>query len=155
MTKEEFGQAIISEQGRMYRIARGYLRGEQDCLDAISEAICKAWQKQSTLRDEQVFVPWLVRILIRECINIQRRQKHMTPVETLPEQVALPSQNEVLREALDALPQKLRAPVILHYMEGYGVKDIARMLHITKGTVCSRLHRARTRLRESLKEDFE
>jgi len=97
MTREEFGQRIISAQGRMYRVARGYLRGEQDCLDAISEAICKAWQKQGALRDERVFDPWLTRILIRECINIQRKQKRVVPVETLPEETVSPSDDEELR----------------------------------------------------------
>ena len=154
MTREEFGQRITSAQGRMYRVARGYLRGEQDCLDAISEAICKAWQKRGALRDEQVFDPWLTRILIRECINIQRKQKRMIPVETLPEEAALPSDNEELRQALDALPQKLRVPVVLHSMEGYDVKEVASILHTTKGAVCSRLFHARSRLRELLKEEI-
>nr|HML47009.1 sigma-70 family RNA polymerase sigma factor [Clostridia bacterium] len=152
---EEFGQRITSAQGRMYRVARGYLRGEQDCLDAISEAICKAWQKRGALRDEQVFDPWLTRILIRECINVQRKQKRMIPVETLPEETALPSDNEELRQALDALPQKLRVPVVLHYMEGYDVKEVASILHTTKGAVCSRLFHARSRLRALLKEEIE
>ena len=155
MTREEFGQRIILAQGRMYRVARGYLRGEQDCLDAISEAVCKAWQKQGALRDEQVFDPWLTRILIRECINIQRKQKRVVPVETLPEETVSPSDDEELRQALAALPQKLRVPVVLHYMEGYGVKDVARILHTTKGAICSRLYHARGQLRELLKEEIE
>lgn len=155
MTREEFGQRISSAQGRMYRVARSYLRGEQDCLDAISEAICKAWQKQGALRDERVFDSWLTRILIRECINIQRRQKRMVPVETLPEAAAPPSDNEELRQALDALPQKLRVPVVLHYMEGYAVQEVARILHTTKGAICARLYHARGRLRELLKEEIE
>lgn len=155
MTREEFGQRITSAQGRMYRVARSYLRGEQDCLDAISEAICKAWQKQGALRNEQVFDPWLTQILIRECINIQRKQKRMIPVETLPEETAPPSDNMALCQALDALPQKLRAPVVLHYMEGYSVKEVAGILRSTKGAICSRLFHARSRLRALLKEEME
>lgn len=46
MTKEDFSARITGAQGRMYRVARSYLRGEQDCLDAISETILKAWQKK-------------------------------------------------------------------------------------------------------------
>src|SRR5699024_11942173 len=56
-----------------------YLSCEQDRLDAVGEAILKAWQKLYTLRDEQRFSTWLTRILIRECIAIQRRQKRTTP----------------------------------------------------------------------------
>ena len=70
MTKEEFGQRVTAMQNRLYRIARGYLNSEHDCLDAVSEAIFKAWQKRAALRDEKLFETWLVRILIRECVNI-------------------------------------------------------------------------------------
>ena len=56
---------------------------------------------------------------------------------------------------LDALPQKLRTVTVLHYMEGYDVSELSRLLHIPKGTVTSRLHMARGRLREILKEDIE
>ena len=81
MTKEDFGMRVTTLQNRLYRIARGYLQSEHDCLDAVSEAILKAWQKQATLRDERLFETWFVRILIRECVNIQRKQKRIVPME--------------------------------------------------------------------------
>jgi RNA polymerase sigma-70 factor, ECF subfamily len=155
MTREEFGLRVTSGQGRLYRVARGYLRGEHDCLDAVSEAILKAWQKRASLRDEQLFDTWLTRILIRECVNIQRKQRRLVPVETPPEPPSPPTADAELRLALDALPQKLRTVTVLHYMEGYGVGDVARILGTTKGAVCSRLSRARQCLRESLKEEIE
>lgn len=152
MTQEEFANRVTSAQGRMYRIARGYLRSESDCLDAISEAILKAWSKQSSLRKEQYFDTWLTRILIRECVNIQRRQKRMLPMATPPEPQS-PADNEDLRLAIDALPQNLRVVTVMHYMEGYDVKEISSVLRVPRGTVSSRLHDARTRLRSLLKED--
>ena len=155
MTKEEFGRRVTAAQGRMYRVARGYLRGEHDCLDAASEAICKAWQKRATLRDERYFETWLMRILTRECLNLLRGQKRVIPMEAPPEEAAPPSGNEALRAALDALPQKYRAAVVLHYMEGYEVAEVATILRRPKGTVCSQLHYARLRLREMLKEEIE
>jgi RNA polymerase sigma-70 factor (ECF subfamily) len=157
MDKEDFSLRITSAQGRMYRVARSYLRGEHDRLDAISEAILRAWQKRGSLRKEEFFEPWLIKILTRECVNIQRRQKRMVPVEELPRggEETLPSDNEALREALEALPQKLRTVTVLYYMEGYPVYEAAQALGITKGAVCSRLSRARGLLRELLKEEIE
>ena len=157
MDKEDFSLRITSAQGRMYRVARSYLRGEHDRLDAISEAILRAWQKRGSLRKEEFFDTWLIRILIRECVNIQRRQKRMVPTEQLPQTGVqeAPRENEALREALQALPQKLREVTVLHYMEGYPVQEAARILGVTKGAVCSRLSRARTVLRELLKEEME
>lgn len=155
MTREDFELRVRACQGKLYRVSRGYLRGEHDCLDAISEAICKAWQKLDTLRSDDAFDGWIVRILIHECIAIQRRQKRVFPVETLPETEAPQSRNAELRQALDELPQKERAAVVLHYMEGYDVAEVARMLHTPRGTVCSRLHYARLKLRDILKEDVQ
>jgi RNA polymerase sigma-70 factor (ECF subfamily) len=156
MTKEEFGGRVTTLQNRLYRIARGYLQSEHDCLDAVSEAILKAWQKQATVRDDRLFETWLVRVLIRECVNIQRKQKRVVPMETLPEgAITQPSDYAELREALDCLPQEQRIAVVLHYMEGYSVAEIASILHTFTGTVSSRLHYARLMLRSLLKEDFE
>ena len=154
MTKEAFGERVTQLQNRLYRIARGHLRSENDCLDAVSETILKAWQKQATLRDERLFETWLVRILIRECVNIQRKQKRMIPMETLPESTVESSGDDLaLRDALDKLPQDQRVVVVLHYMEGYQVAEIATILHTFQGTVSSRLHYARLALRDLLKED--
>lgn len=151
MTRENFAERVTAAQGRLYRIARGYLRQEADCLDAISETIARAWQKLVTLREERYFDTWLTRILIRECINIQRRQKRVMLMEKLPEADAA-GENEALRAALDELPQKLRTAVVLHYMEGYAVDEIARILRTPRGTICSRLKTARERLRALLEE---
>lgn len=158
MNREDFSLRVTWAQGRLYRVACGYLRGEHDRLDAISEAIVKAWQKRGSLKKEEAFDAWLVRIVIRECVNIQRKQKRIIPVGEIPqsgETAAPPSDNQPLREALDALPQKLREVTVLHYMEGYPVEDAAQILGITKGAVCSRLSRARTLLRELLEEEIQ
>ena len=157
MNKEEFSLRVTSAQGRMYRVACGYLRGEHDRLDAVSEAIVRAWQKRGSLKRQEFFDSWLIKILIRECINIQRRQKRMVPMEQLPQAGVreAPTENEALREALEALPQKLRSVTVLHYMEGYPVQDAAQILGITKGAVCSRLSRARTLLRELLEGEIQ
>ena len=129
--------------------------GEHDRLDAISEAICRAWEKQESLRDERYFGTWLTRILIRECVNIQCRQKCMTPMEALPEGAADEPDEAVaaLRAALDRLPQRLRTMAVLHYMEGYDAKEIAKMMGTTKSAVCAGLFRARGKLRAFIEEE--
>ena len=58
-----------------------------------------------------------------------------------------------LREAIESLPQKARTMIVLHYMEGYDVREIANMLGTTKGAVCAGLGRAREKLRVYLEED--
>ena len=156
MNQEEFARRITAMQDRMYRVACAYLRGEHDRLDAVSQAILRAWEKHGGLRQPQYFDTWLTRILIRECVNIQRRQKRVTPVDALPESMAAAdSGGEALCAALDELPQKLRTVAVLHYMEGYTVAETAQILRVPKGTVCSRLKTAREKLRVLLEEGLE
>lgn len=153
MDKQEFARRVTQMQGSLYRVAASYLRGESDRLDAVAEAIARAWEKCGTLRDEALFSTWMTRILIRVCVDIQRRQKRMTPVDTLPETPTGEDSCATLREAVDSLPQKLRTMVVLHYMEGYDVQEIARIMGTTKGAVCAGLFRAREKLRSMLGEE--
>lgn len=74
MDKQEFARRVTQMQGSLYRVAASYLRGESDRLDAVSEAIARAWEKRGTLRDEALFSTWMTRILIRVCVDIQRRR---------------------------------------------------------------------------------
>ena len=154
MDKEAFARQVTAMRGSLYRVAAGYLRGESDRLDAVSEAIARAWEKRGSLRDERLFATWITRILIRECVNIQRKQRRSVPVEAVPDR-PIDENNDVaaLREALEGLPQRLRTMVILHYMEGYEVREIAAMMRTTKGAVCAGLSRARGKLRSLIGEE--
>lgn len=153
MDKQEFARRVTQMQGSLYRVAASYLRGESDRLDAVAEAIARAWEKRGTLREEAWFATWITRILIRVCVDIQRRQKRMTPVDTLPETPTGEDSCAALREAVDSLPQKLRTMVVLYYMEGYEVLEVARIMGTTKGAVCAGLSRAREKLRAMLGEE--
>ena len=153
MDKQEFARRVTQMQGSLYRVAASYLRGESDRLDAVAETVARAWEKRGTLRQEAVFATWMTRILIRVCVDIQRRQKRMTPVETIPDVPTGEESCAALREAVDSLPQKLRTMVVLYYMEGYEVLEIARIMGTTKGAVCAGLSRAREKLRAMLGEE--
>ena len=156
MDKDAFAARVTAMQQSLYSVAAGYLRGEADRLDAVSEAITRAWEKRGTLRDERLFATWLTRILIRECVNIQRRQRRTVPVDILPEQAQEDESDAVrsLREALETLPQRQRTMVVLHYMEDYDVREVARIMGTTRGAVCAGLSRARETLRRRIGEDI-
>ena len=157
MDKDTFARQVTGLQGGLYRVAASYLRGESDRLDAVSEAITRAWEKRHTLREESLFRTWITRILIRECVNIQRRQKRSVPVDALPEAESEPEDERIaaLREALAQLPQRQRTMTVLHYMEGYDVREVARIMGTTKSAVCAGLSRARARLRTLMGEEWQ
>ena len=157
MDKEQFARQVTGLQGSLYRVAASYLRGESDRLDAVSEAIARAWEKRYTLRDETLFRTWITRILIRECVNIQRRQKRSVPMEQMPEGEAAKEDERIvsLRAAIEQLPQRHRTMVVLHYMEDYDVRETARIMGTTKGAVCAGLARARAALRRMIGEEMD
>ncbi len=153
MNQMEFSQRVTAMQSSLYRVAASYLRGESDRLDAVAETIAKAWERRQTLRDESLFATWMTRILIRVCVDIQRRQKRLIPTDEITEKLSEDERVAALREAMDSLPQKARTMIVLHYMEGYDVREIAGMMGTTKGAVCAGLSRAREKLRAYIEED--
>ena len=102
----------------------------------------------------EYFNSWLIRILLNVCHDIQKRQKRVTPVETVPEAPPEPGDRSAeLRAALFELDEKLRVPVILHYIDGYSVREVAKIMNISENAVKLRMLRGRKRLRELLTEE--
>lgn len=154
MTKDAFIRRVEEMRCSLYRVACAYLRQECDRLDAVQEALLKAWQGAPRLREERYFSTWMIRILIRECVNIQRAQRRMIPAERIPDTAAPEaSQNPELFQAIQSLPEPMRITVVLYYMEEQSVDEIAGILRVPRGTVCSRLARARRQLKQQLEEE--
>jgi len=151
MTQEAFEAEITRLTESMYRMSFALLPRYQDRQDAVQNAIMKAWQHKDHLREESKFKSYLLKILTNECHTLSRKTRRELYVP-IPEEGAEPP-DASLREAVAALPEKLRVAVALHYMEGASEEDIAFILHIPKGTVKSRLNRARMLLRQSLSEE--
>lgn len=153
MDKQELGRQIIALTGTLYHVSFSLLRNEADREDAVQSAIEKGWCKAFTLRDDRKLKSWMVRILINECYSILRRSIRETPVETLDEPVADTNCcNLNLTDEIMALPEPLRLPIVLHYMEGFSINEIASTLRCPKGTVLSRMNRGRKQLKENLTE---
>ena len=149
MTNDDFAARIIAMQGTLYRVTCSILHGHADREDAVQSAIEKAWRKRFSLRDDSRLETWVIRILINECYAILRRQKRETPIETFPDAPAPEDANPDLYRFFTGLPDTLRPAMVLHYLEGYEVKEIARMLRVPAGTVKTRLMRGREKLREN------
>ncbi len=155
MDEREFEQRVRACTQKLFRICYALLPERADRDDAIQEALIKAWRRRGTLRDLALFETWLTRIAINECKNILRRRKHAPTVE-LDESIPAArdaSPDPALRDALRSLDFKLRLPMVLHYADGYTIAETARILGIPIGTIKHRLQRARTILKEQLKEE--
>lgn len=149
MDRNDFAQRIVAQTDRMYRIAWTLLRHDEDCRDAMQSAALKAWEKRMTLRQPEYFATWLTRILINECHAIQRKRKRNLPLEDA-EWVSTPPRDPALSMALQALPESLRLPLVMHALEGMSYAEVAKALRLPVSTVTGRIHRAKSQLKKEL-----
>ena len=154
---EAFLVLINENKLNIYRVARGILSNEHDIEDAIQNTIIKAYEKINTLKKNEFFRTWLVRILINECNEIIRRNNRVVSINESNHEERYNDcyENIDLTKAINSLSEELRVTTVLFYFEDMSIKDIASILNIPNGTVRSRLSRARKILREVIGEDAE
>ena len=147
--------ALINENRlNVYRVARGILKSEHDIEDAIQNTVIKAYEKINTLKKDEFFKTWLIRILINECNEIIRKNKRLESINngSNEERYNDTYENIDLINAINGLNEELRITTVLFYFEDMTIKDISAVLKIPEGTVRSRLSRAREKLRERMRE---
>ena len=150
MTKETFTELILKNEEIMCKVAMSMLCNEKDCEDAMQSAILSAFEKLSTLKHEEYFRTWLLRILINTCNGMLRHRTRTTELTEI-HAVSTSSDEEIeVRAAVESLPLKIRQVIILYYSYQFTTKEISQILKIPKGTVMSRLDKGRKLLRIEL-----
>ena len=154
MNKEQFTQEVLSAERSLYHTARSILASDEDCADAMQNAILHAFEKLHTLRNDTYFRTWLTRILINECYQIIRTRKPSVSYEDYFETHTRiePEGNSEIFSVVMELEKNYRIPFVLFYVEGFSVKEISNMLGISQSTVKTRLYRGRNLVRKSLTE---
>lgn len=156
MDKALFAEQVLSAEKQLYGTAKSILHNEDDCADAVQNAILKAYDKLHTLKNDAFFKTWLTRILINECYRIHRSRAHEIPQD--PQEglegmdAAYDTGHSEIYDSLLQLKDIYRLPVVLHYVEGYSVKETADILKLSEHAVKQRLLRGRRALRELLEE---
>lgn len=151
--EERFSLAVAANSHAMFRAARAVTGSEHDAEDAVGMALERAWRSFGSLKSPEAARPWLVKIAVNCARDLTRGRGREAPLEELPSDLTASEPTASLREAVDAPPRELRAPVVLYYYEGFTTGEIGRMLHLRQGTVKSRLSRARAALRKTLEEE--
>lgn len=149
MDKDFFVDQLDAHGDMLYRVAYSMLHNDDDCKDALQETALKAWEKRGTLREQSYFRTWITRILINTCYDTQRKRKRTVSLEEAPE-LASPPPDPTLAAALDALPEKLRLPLVLCCVEGMSYAEAAQALRLPAATLRGRIHRAKQQLRKEL-----
>ena len=154
--REAFESIVLAKGEPMFRTALAILGSEADARDATQEAFISAWRQLPRLREVERFDAWLGRILINECrMQLRHRRRirevQMTDSTDRPTPPASAMSTD-FDQAFDRLSVDQRAILVLHHLQGYGVREIATWLGIPSGTVKWRLSRARAALADELRD---
>ena len=164
------GVLIRRYQNYVYRLCYLVMRNEQDAEDMTQETFVRACRAlpRFEIREEASFEAWLYRISVNCCRSRMRRKWYQVlpwpdpapqlvvePEEQPERRLLRAERRNTVMEAVDTLGEKHRLVVILRYYAGLSNEEIAQVLKIPSGTVRSRLHTARQRLKELLAEGGE
>ena len=143
----------------MYNIALRFLNNKMDAEDILQESFVTAFTRLSELQNKNLFGSWLKRIVINNCISLQRKrkiafeeideQRHGEEVET--DDGLLVFDPALLHAAIKELPHKGRTVLVLRALEGYSHKEIAETLDISVSTSKTQYSRALSLLNKKLK----
>ena len=157
---EAFITLIEENKQSMYKVARGFLRDQEDVADAMAETVLNCFEKIGSLKQDSYFKTWMIRILINNCKDILKRQKRNILTEDIPEQ----AQREMtaasggvleFQELIEPLKEQDRSIFTLYYVYGMKVKEIAAYMEMKESTVVTRLKRGRETLRGEMTDSRE
>lgn len=146
---------------RVYRLAYRLAGDDELARDFTQETFIRAFERLDTFRGESRLSTWLHAIATTVALNGLRKVKRFRSRETVLEAAdgvaggarsAEPDLKTRLRDAIDALPRKYRAVVVMHDVEGYTHEEIAAALGVEVGTSKAQLSRARAKLRAALSD---
>lgn len=139
----------------LYRHSLVMLGNPEDAQDAVQETFLRYMKKAPRLNGPEHEKAWLLTVAANICRNQlrQRRAHPHTPLDSLPETAAPAGEETPLLDRLTALPDKIKLVLLLHYVEGYKVREIAQRLHLTQSTVKMRLQKGRQLLKNAYKEE--
>jgi RNA polymerase sigma-70 factor (ECF subfamily) len=157
-TELDFDQFYASHFAALGVQLYAYFGDRAEAQDIAQEAFCRAWQRWPQVSAYEDPVAWVRKVAWRLAISrwrrartalaFVRRQREEHVPEVSPDRVALAS-------ALATLPTQQRRAVVLHYLAGMQVAEIANQEGVAEGTVKSWLHRARGSLAARLTEESE
>lgn len=171
---DAFQELVLKYEKRVYNHCMRMVSDEEESYDLTQEVFLKVFRKIKNYEHTYSFYTWLYRITVNSCIDYLRRKKRQVqsvslsanpgddssqngkeqdiPDSTFVPDVAFANKelDEVLHQAIGQLSERLRSIILLKEIEGFSYEEIAEILGCSRGTVKSRLFRARERLKEIL-----
>lgn len=154
----EFEACLADASTLAFRVAYSVLRQREEAEEVAQDALLRAYRRFAQLRDRARFRGWIARMTWRLALDRQRatRRRLAREISVVPAATASanggPAAERTARlwHAIDALPEKLRWPIVLGAIHGYDTREVAALIGVPEGTVKSRMSAARRRLKELL-----
>lgn len=171
-----FEELFMRHRNQIYSLSYRMTGNASDAEDLCQDVFLVAMRKIGSFQGRSSFSTWLYRVAVNRSKDFLRKRKRNPEIphdeemgepvpaaserakerDSGPENKAMQSEaQDLVRSALAQLPPSLRAPLVLHELEGYEYSEVANMLHIPVGTVKSRIFRARVKLAEILEPHKE
>lgn len=165
--QEAFKEIFDRYQKKVYRIAYGVVRHREEALDIVQEVFVKLFHSIKNFKGKSHFYTYLYRMVMNTAIDHSRKMgkqiissldeegsfEPSEEIEKWPEKILLQKElEEKVNGAMRKLPAEQRAAIIFREVEGLSYQEMADAMECSIGTVMSRLHYARKRMQELLKD---
>jgi RNA polymerase sigma-70 factor (ECF subfamily) len=161
--EQAFEQLVQKYQQAVFNTVYRYIGIQDDVQDLAQEIFIKVWRNAGKFKGKSKFSTWLYRITVNHCINYRRKNKHkhvsldeMTEKGKTPEAFkVIPDWEqrrkvELVRRAVDELPDRQRMALVLSQFEERSYKEIAEIMKVSLSAVESLIFRARSAVRVKL-----
>ena len=158
----EFSTLIERHYLRVIRVALGYTGDIEEAKDVAHDAMVKACLARDTYRSDRPFFPWMYRIVKNTCLDVIKKRRQQVSLEDANlvaasvhpiDKMTQEESQKRLAKAMVKLNEQHREVLILRHFQDLSYQEIGSLLSIPKGTVMSRLYRARVALNQCYKEE--
>ena len=137
---------IVENQNKFYRVAYSYARNQEDALDIVQNAVCKALESYKNLRNADAVKTWFYRILINESLAaIKQRKKELLSDDNPQKEEAYYEkgyeQQDDIKEELDRLEEDIQTIIRLRFFEELSLKEISEITGLNLNTVKTKIYR--------------
>ena len=149
---------IIENQNKFYRLAFSYVQNQEDALDAVQSAVCKALEHYGELKNRAAIRTWLYRIVVNESLSILRERGRtvLTGEEAQKEEPyeekGFEQPDEDLYTHINRLEQDVQEIIKLRFYEELSLQEISQVMEMNLNTVKSKLYRGLKALKVSVQE---
>lgn len=148
-------QTVQNYSDMLFRLCFMMVKNEHDTQDILQETFITYMRTNKHFESEEHKKAWLIKVSQNKCkdfLRFHKRHQHV-PIESVEETLDLyqtfPLAEQVEFDFIWNLDVKYRSVILLHYMEGYSMEEVAKMLNITLAAARKRLQRARAELKKS------